>query len=375
MITHQVELESTGVGTSCNLTLRTFGPPSGRKALYIQAALHAAEVPGLLVLQHFLAMLAKLEESDRLLHRVTVATWANPIGMAQHLMGHLTGRFDLGGTGNFDRNFCDVRSEIGATFGTAEQRIPSTTELKSWLSNAALKFDSSLDPVHVLKRQLLAIGFEHDAVLDLHCDKTAMMHIYSSWDYQERAAALAQCMGAPILILEDEAGGGTFDQAFRDAWRKIKSLGISRDPAIGFAAVVELRGQRDVSDELAVADAAGLVDFLRSEGIARTDTSVSAGPAPAIVALNAIEHVAAPSAGVIAWKAACGQHVTRGAVIAEIAACDSEVPGRRTPIHASASGTLIARAHISLVTPGQHVAMIGGNEALPDRQSGKLLHD
>ncbi|MGF6482858.1 hypothetical protein QFZ91_005085 [Paraburkholderia sp. JPY419] len=53
-------------------------------------------------------------------------------------------------------------------------------------------------------------------------------------------------MGARVLILVDNAGGGTFDQAFRDAWRFLKQFGVCSDSSIG-------RGQRDVSDELAAA--------------------------------------------------------------------------------------------------------------------------
>lgn len=375
MKTRHVALESTGVGTSLSLSHHTFGPPSGRKALYIQAALHAGEVPGLLVLQHLLATLTQLEKSDDLLHQVTVSAWANPIGMAQHLMGHLTGRFDLGGTGNFDRNFYDVGSMINATFGAPGPRSLSHAEIKAWLSQAVLDLLSSRNPVQALKLQLLAIGFEHDSVLDLHCDKTAIMHIYSSWEYQERARALARCMGAPVLILEDDAGGGTFDQAFRDAWRALKSLGVCTDSSIGFAAVAELRGQRDVCDELAAADAAGLVDFLRTEGIVRSNTAPIAVREPQIVALNAVSHVTAPAAGVIAWNAECGEQIEYGATIAEIVACDGGVPTKRMHVKANTSGVLVAHAHIPLATPGQRIAMIAGNTALPDRTSGKLLHD
>ena len=57
MKTRHVTLKSTGPAANLSLCHHTFGPPSGRKALYIQAALHAGEVPGLLVTQHLLSAL------------------------------------------------------------------------------------------------------------------------------------------------------------------------------------------------------------------------------------------------------------------------------------------------------------------------------
>ncbi len=378
MKTERVQLESTGAGTGLNLCHHTFGPPSGRKALYIQAALHAGEVPGLLVLQHLLAALTRFEQDGKLLHQVTVSSWANPVGMNQHVMGHLSGRFDLDGTGNFDRNFVDLRPAIDSTFGVPGSLALSDTEIKAWLKLATLDLQASATPVDALKLHLLAAGFEHDAVLDLHCDKTAVMHIYSSWEFEERATALARCMGAPALILEDEAGGGTFDQAFRDAWRALKRLDLCADTSTGFAAVVELRGQRDVSDDLAAADAAGLIEFLCTEGIV-TSEAVTTVPAtrlePRIFALNAVSHVATPVAGLICWKQQCGASVEDGETIAEIVRCDENVPAKRAAIVATTAGLLIARAHHSLATPGQRIAMIAGNTALPERIDGKLLHD
>ncbi|MGF6653148.1 putative deacylase [Paraburkholderia youngii] len=192
------------------------------------------------------------------------------------------------------------------------------------------------------------------------------MHIYSSWDHDDRARALSRCMGARVLILVDNAGGGTFDQAFRDAWRFLKQFGVCSDSSIG-------RGQRDVSDELAAA--AGLVHLLQAEGIVRSDAVEAVGFDPQVFALNAVAHIATPVAEVISWKAECGDQVEHGETIAEIVACDGNVPAQRTRISASTAGVLIARAHVAVAAPGQRIAMIGGNAARPERIDGKLLHD
>ncbi|MEZ2353452.1 succinylglutamate desuccinylase/aspartoacylase family protein [Caballeronia sp. RCC_10] len=346
--------------------------------MYIQAALHAGEVPGLLVVQHLLAALTRLEQDGELIHRVTVSSWANPVGMNQHVMGHLIGRFDLNGTGNFDRQFFDLRPAIEVSSDLTGRGGASDPGIRAWLKQITLARKAAVDSVEALKLQLLDVGFEHDAVLDLHCDKTAVMHIYSSWEFERRATALARSMKARALILEDEAGGGTFDQAFRDAWRALKRLDMCADKSTGFAAVVELRGQRDVSDDLAAADAAGLIDFLRSEGIvtgAAVPTDVTDCHAPLTFSLNAVSHVATSAAGLICWKQECGAFVERGQTVAEIVDYGGRIAAGRATIAAPITGFLVARANFHLATVGQRIAMIAGTTALPERVDGSLLHD
>lgn len=183
METLDIPLPETVPGMRLTLREYAFGQRGADRSLYVQAALHAGEVPGLLVVQHLLEKLARLERTGTLAGHVVVMTWANPIGMQQVVGGTLTGRFDCAGSGNFDRRFPDIGSEV-VRWIAAGRRHRSPCEAKNWLRAMVTPRVESADPVEYLKAMLLYRAFAHDMVLDLHCDKTAIMHVYSNWAHK-----------------------------------------------------------------------------------------------------------------------------------------------------------------------------------------------
>lgn len=108
MATVQIELPSPAPGTRRMLRVHRYGPPGARPKAYFQAALHADEIPGLLVAQHLLLGLQQAQAEGRISGEVVVVPVANPIGLGQHLNGRLLGRFDFESTGNFNRGFPDL---------------------------------------------------------------------------------------------------------------------------------------------------------------------------------------------------------------------------------------------------------------------------
>src|SRR5690606_40566427 len=104
MVREEIALPSPTPGTSRHLVVHRFGPPNRGKKVYLQSGLHADEWPGMLVLQHLMVRLEAAERAGKLKGEILCVPFANPIGLAQHVAGYLTGRFDLNGTGNFNRN-------------------------------------------------------------------------------------------------------------------------------------------------------------------------------------------------------------------------------------------------------------------------------
>ncbi|EKS9793915.1 MULTISPECIES: succinylglutamate desuccinylase/aspartoacylase family protein [Burkholderia] len=361
-------------GTRMTLREYTFGPKDAEHSVYFQAALHAGEVPGLLVIQHLLARLESLEFDRALAGRVTVMTWANPVGMQQFVGGTLTGRFDWAGSGNFDRRFPDIGSEVVRQF-TGGSYPTNRDDAKYRLMEMARPAEQGSDPVAYLKTILLWRAFAHDMVLDLHCDKTAVMHVYGNWAHEQRAVSLSRCLNAPVLLLEDSAGGSTFDQSFHDAWSALRRCGLQCGSRQGFAAVVELRGQRDVSDTLAACDAGALIDFLRIEGFVVDGRPPAHREPPVISALEAVDHLKATRTGIVTWSAPVGSFVARGAEIGAITALTNGQAESRTVVRASIDGILVARMHVHFVLAGQRIAMIAGQDQVPGRISGALLPD
>ena len=74
-------------GTRREVQSLHFGPVRATRKVYIQAALHADEIPGMLVCHYLQQMLTELEASGALLSQVVMVPVANPVGLAQQIQG------------------------------------------------------------------------------------------------------------------------------------------------------------------------------------------------------------------------------------------------------------------------------------------------
>ncbi|MFY9513458.1 MAG: succinylglutamate desuccinylase/aspartoacylase family protein, partial [Rubrivivax sp.] len=115
MQTQIITLLPAAPGIEHRLTVLRFGTPgSGPKAL-IQAALHADEIPALLVAQQLRQKLTQLEAAGGLRGQVLLVPYANPVGLAQQPLGLHQGRFDLRDGLNFNRGFADLAPAAAST--------------------------------------------------------------------------------------------------------------------------------------------------------------------------------------------------------------------------------------------------------------------
>src|SRR3954469_18276713 len=98
-----IELQSLHYGTA----------GAGAKAT-LQAALHADEIPGLLVAHHLRERLASLEAAGRIVGEVVLVPVANPLGLGQRVLQVPLGRFELASGENFNRHYADLTEEAAA---------------------------------------------------------------------------------------------------------------------------------------------------------------------------------------------------------------------------------------------------------------------
>ncbi len=70
--TNRIELPAPAPGTRRTLLAHRYGMPGARPKAYFQAALHADEIPGLLVAQHLLRGLEQAQAEGRILGEVVV---------------------------------------------------------------------------------------------------------------------------------------------------------------------------------------------------------------------------------------------------------------------------------------------------------------
>ena len=98
------------LGTERTLSVFRFGQ-GGRKA-YIQASLHADELPGMRTAWELKKRLAQLEEQGLLNGVIELVPVANPIGLGQLLQGNHQGRFEYGSGKNFNRDFTELSEPV-----------------------------------------------------------------------------------------------------------------------------------------------------------------------------------------------------------------------------------------------------------------------
>lgn len=363
---------SAGAGSQSEIIKHTFTGGDNPRSVYIQAGLHADEHPGMLVIQHLLAELEAIEQACGINGTITLIPFANPIGMMQNVLGFWTGRFNLANGENFNRNFPDLAEELEA--------LHSNTE---WVElSPALQLDSLLMPkahedvVSAAKRALLREAVKHDVILDLHCDTAAILHFYTNERYRGRAINLAAALGIEAVLLESFAGGGAFDEACTKGWQWLVDKGLEPAERIPFSVSVELRGQADVSDELAADDARRILSYLCTEGFINTEIAVTQPlhrDRIDIFPLEGAVHLPSPANGLVVWKKQLGDWVKKGECFGEIASLDGKAFGQRVPVYSPVDGRILVQPLTAMVRIGQRVALIAGKELQQDRKKGKLL--
>ena len=370
----RIPLPSLSPGTRRELTVHHYGTPGARPRAYLQAALHADEHPGLLTLNHLIRMLD--EAPDPIQGEIVIVPVANPIGLSQQLHGYLVGRYDFSGGLNFNRDFPELSESIARA---VEGKLTDDPDANAALIREALAEavadlprDSELK---ALRSALLGLSMSSDIVLDVHCDLEALLHIYASYHQRELAVELGADLGADVVLLEQEPGGNPFDEANAGLWWKLRDrLGDDRVPLACFAATVELRGQADVSDELAEADAANLYRFLQRRGVIGGDPGPLPAPRCEPTPLDGTDVIPAPSAGIVAYRKQLGDRVVKGEVVADIVDLTADDPKTaRTPVVSRADGLLFSRQVQKLVTPGTSLCKVAGAEKLAHRKPGSLL--
>ncbi|MGB1238957.1 MAG: succinylglutamate desuccinylase/aspartoacylase family protein, partial [Pseudomonadales bacterium] len=355
-----IELKSPTPGVSRALTVHCFKGEQAGPKVYLQAALHADEWPGLLTLQHLLAHLIACDARGDICGEIVLVPYANPIGMDQRVNGTVIGRHAFSAEGNFNRNWPDFSAVLAAALD--EQPDLSLAQLREKLQ-AAVASLSRDTPLQELRAALLSLSIDADIVLDLHCDSQALVHLYANYRSKREAQALAGFIHSPVVLLEDEPGGSPFDAAHIKHWVSLED----RLPLPCFSATIELRGEADVSDELAAGDAKALLAYLASSGALAKQAAPEVEPyvADYVTNLTAMDSVSAPCAGIVCWHKKLGDSVVKGELVAEVVDLTAADPAAgRTPIYSRTSGLLFTKLSATLVGPGEHLAKIAGFEEL-----------
>jgi uncharacterized protein len=356
-------------GTQQHLQVLHFGTPGRGPKATIQAALHADEIPPLLVAQALRRSLGELEARGRLTGHVQLLPWANPIGLAQRTLGLHQGRFAFDDGVNFNRLHPDLSE---AVCRAVEGRLGSDEAANTVTIRQALRDAAAALPAHSpaedLKRQLARLAVDSDIVLDLHCDSEAAMHLYALTPQAALADELGALLGASAVLLATESGDSPFDEACSRPWHVLRERFPQHPIPLGcFSPTIELRGQADTSHELAEADATALIEFLRRRGIVAGAVAPLPEPRCHSTPLASSEPIVAPHAGVLVFHAAPGDTLAAGARVADLVDIDS---GAVTPLRCQGAGVLYARIATRWAQAQDKVAKVAGTTLV---RTGKLL--
>lgn len=363
MKTTRIPLPPPAPGHDRHLTVHEFG--QGEHKAYLQAGLHADEWPGMLTLQHLMTRLTDLEAAGRIRQRIMLVPYANPLGLNQRLFGKLPGRFDVVTGQNFNRGMAidsdELIERVGARLGDdgAENDRMVRAVLRELVGERTPAYE-----IEWLHKTLLGLSLDATVMLDLHCDDDALPHVFYGSHQQALGARLGDCLGYPIRLEEDVRGIVAFDGTHTQPWVRLAEATDKPFERPCFAATLELRGQKDVRDDLAKRDAEGVLAFLEATGFIRDSGAEAQWQSHPTTAVNVdqVKVVSATANGLVAYRTELGSEVRTGDHLADIVVLDADGP-KRIPVTAPTSGVFFSRTQNYLVYPGASLGMIASDES------------
>lgn len=373
-----VRLEGDAPGQVVDFTYFIIGPAEAPEKVHLQAALHADEHPGTMVLHHLLPMLQEADAQGLLRARFTVMPVVNPLGLGNLSLRHHIGRYDTSTGVNYNRRWPDLYSAIRSQLaGRLNEDERFNVAL---IRRTVLQWIEAQQPQTCAERlRLLVLREAHDAefILDLHCDDDSLIHIFTSPELMPELQDLADWMGSAATLTAADSGGGSFDEVLPQLYRKLAQANPGKPvPMASATATLEYRGQADVFDHFGAEDARRLWGFLCERNLIDADSGPRPEPAPAGTPLEATEIVRVARPGLVAYRVELGEKVSKGQPVADLILLDG--PGahsERQPILAGTDGFVLSRRSLKYATRGTGIMKIVGTRVLPQRKGAYLLED
>jgi predicted deacylase len=364
-------------GRSTELHYFRIGPADATKKVYLQAALHADEQPGILILHHLLQLLRDADAAGELDAQFVLFPMVNPLGMGDIEFGQHQGRYNRSSGFNHNRDWPVLYDAVGP--GLAAKLGSDAAENIRLIRDALREWAANLPRVTAFEqwRQcVISEACDADYVFDVHCDDDSLVHIFTIPQQTENMQQLANWTGAAATLLAEDSGGGSFDEVWPAVWLRL--AGECPDKPVPLSVVsctLEYRGQFDTFDNLNRQDAQNLYGYFQEQGLIFGKAAGEKSEATAPTDLRATEYLRAPQAGLLAYCVELGDRVEKGDRVADLIQLDGEGAFvERIPLLAGTSGQVISRKINKYVWANANISKIVGTEILESR-NGNLLSD
>jgi len=308
----RIPVRSLASGANLDVPVYTIRGSNPRaKRAYIQSSMHGSEVQGNAVIARLLELFAQTPpEGD-----VVLVPNANPFAINQKSGEYTLGRFDPTTGDNWNRNYwlAEITESSRPPWHKLKRKVWSAM---SATLRARLQTDLPYGQKLALTLQALAVGADY--VIDLHCANVSARHLYTP-EYAEQEARYFQI---PLLVSIPNMFSGALDESVScpwwSFWEQLRTeaypeLPPSRELPQGFT--LELGGQELISRDDAKRDAAGIINFLRRQGVA-SGRAIRPGPVH-ICALQDYKTIYSTHAGQVEITASLGAMAKRGTQLAQ----------------------------------------------------------
>ncbi|MCX8997129.1 M14 family metallopeptidase [Rhizobiaceae bacterium BDR2-2] len=366
-LAEQIVLKASNAGVERSLTVHRFGERGARPKVYIQAGLHAAETPGMVIAHHLLPMLKEADAASRIAGEIIVVPAANPIGLGDTVLGVHLGRHSLASGANFNRGFLDLAAVTapqleGALTQDADRNVAFIRKaMKDVIASRVPK--TELDD---LRLTLLGLACDADYVFDMHAEEDAIFAaVLAPWTlpFKDR---LAGHLDPQLIFYADYPP--LFDTACSRPWADLArhfGAGIPI-PQACLSVTLELRGSGHVDDAQAKADAGNLFALLTANGCVAGSVP-PARPLVEAIRFEGVEFIRTPVPGIVVYKRRLGEFIEKGEVIAEVVQpFVREIDAVRHPIRSATAGLLFACRHAVVAQADDVVGKVAGKDPLPD---------
>jgi predicted deacylase len=383
-----IQLPTMTPGTSRSIQCLRFGRKGARPKLYIQAAIHANEMPGTMALHHLMPQLIEADEKGLIQGEIIVVPTVNPIGQAQLVGNQHLGRYNLLSYENYNRNWIDLAPAVAERI--AKKLGQDAEENIALIRKTALAVLKELEPVNELRTlrvEIQKLSVDADFVLDLHCDIHAALHLFmAARDWPQGTATksgpayeLAADLGSEATMYNEPYPSAlTFSGVNGALWARLaERFPEASIPQACMSCTVEMRSQFDVSHAQGEQDAARLLRWIVRQGIIKGDPGRLPRLKVPATPMQGMDVGYCPKDGFLAYHLDPGAKVKKGQAVCDVIdPASPHGPKARTTVYAQTDGVLFAkRLNGSLAWPGLVLYRIAGEQRLAHRAGMSGLDD